>query len=117
MDMMLLGETVRGISDSVSFYGYWMPAGGNNGVCAIETFLVSAANLFLIDFETKSSDQVDSAVTSIGNVTISSTTPQCYKFDFSNAKELVRYVVTPAGTAGTDQFMHFQFCQPLWAPN
>ena len=46
---------------------------------------------------------------------ISGTGRDVYKFDIDNAKDLVRYRVTCLSEA--DEYLHFQFCQPLWAPN
>ena len=113
MDMMLLGETLVVSGEVGNYYGFWMPASGNDGVAAVEVFFNSAANAFKVYLQTKSSDQDDSGATDIGNVTVSSTSPQVYKFDVTPAKDLVRYRVE----ALQDGAMHFQACQPLWAPN
>lgn len=92
-----------------------MPAGGNDGVAAIETFSVSTASRFTVHLDTKSSDDADPGTpSSIGNVDIDSTTPGVFKFDVSDAKDLVRYRIVSRTGAAT---MHFQFSQPLWAPN
>ena len=117
MDMMLLGETVQANMSTDKFRGFWMPAGGNNGVAAVEVFHVTAANKFGVIMETKSSDQADSSATQIGSVSISSTTPGVHKFDVADAKDLVRYVVTAGGVEDETVCMHIQFAQPLWAPN
>lgn len=112
MDMMLLGETIAD-EDSTRHHGFWMPAGGNDGVAAAEVVRVTASSVYEIHLETKSSDQDDSSAASIGSVTV--TTAQNYKFDVSNAKDLVRYMVYYAGD--TANAMHLQFAQPLWQPN
>lgn len=115
MDMMLLGETIASLGeDSLYYTGFWMPAGGNDGVAAVEVFLLSAASKFKVYLQTKSSDQADSSASDIGNVTPSSTTPQTYKFDVASAKDLVRYRVE---VLEAGHYAHLQFCQPLWAPN
>jgi hypothetical protein len=92
MDMNLLGELIvaSGAQDS---RGFWMPAGGNDGVGGVEVFLNTVSDSFEVSIETKSSDQADSSATPIGAVTINSTSPGNYKFDLANAKDLVRYVV------------------------
>jgi hypothetical protein len=116
MDMMLLGETILDFTDAAGVeYGFWMPARGNKGVAGVEVFRLSTANAFDVDLETKSSDEADSAATSIGSVTLSSTTPQVYKFDVSDAKDLVRYKITTA--AESMESVHLQFTQPMWAPD
>jgi hypothetical protein len=114
MDIMLLGETFQANAGE-GVTGFWMPAGGNNGVAAVEVFYVSAASVFDVIMETKSSDQADSSAAQIGSVTISSTTPGVQKFDVADAKDLVRYRVGCSDDA--TQRIHFQFAQPLWAPN
>lgn len=114
MDPMLLGETLAADGASVAYYGPWMPAGGNDGVAAVEVFLVSGASHWSVLMETKKSDEDDSAVSgNIGTVTLSSGAPAMYKFDLINAEDLVRYRIDSLDRAS----IHFQFCQPLWAPN
>lgn len=115
MDMLLLGETILADSSNPVYSGFWMPAGGNNGVGGVETFTVESAEQFQVHLDTKSSDEGDSAATSIGSVTIDSTTPKLFKFDVADAKDLVRYRVKFVGS-GT-KFVHLQFTQPLWAPD
>jgi len=116
MDMMLLGETVRGTGDAsaTSYLGYWMPAGGNNGVGAVEIFLVSSANVVQVEVDTKSSDAVDPGGTASTAVTVDSTDPKIYRFPIANAKDMVRYKLT---ITGASDYVHFQFAQPLWLPN
>lgn len=112
MDMNLLGELIvaSGAQDN---RGFWMPAGGNDGVGGVEVFLLTATSSFDVSMETKSSDEADISAIPIGSVTISSTTPQNYKFDLTNAKDLVRYVVSTRQTGK----IHLQIAQPLWHPN
>jgi hypothetical protein len=113
MNPMLLGETLSA-AGSETYEGFWMPAGGNDGVAAVEVFYVSTASRFTVHLDTKSSDEVDSAAASRGSVDIDSTTPGIFRFEVTNAKDLVRYrVVSEIGAAA----IHFQFSQPLWAPN
>ena len=112
MDMMLLGELVANSAASQNYYGFRMPAGGNDGVAAIEVFEQSGSDSYKVYLQTKSSDAADSAATAIGNATIAST--GVTKFDVSNAQDLVRYRVE---SLGDGVFMHFQFAQPLWSPN
>lgn len=111
MDMMILGETIRSNSDGTTFTGFWMPARGNDGVGAVETFLVSGTG-FTVEMETKTSDANDTGAASIGSASIG-TTPGVTKFDVTNAKDLVRYVIE----GPQNQYMHFQLMQPQWAPN
>jgi hypothetical protein len=116
MDLTLLGENINAPATGKTVTGYWMPAGGNDGVAGFEVFLNATASAFTVHLDTKSSDEVDSAAASIGSVVISAvttTTPVSYKFDVANAKELVRYRVV-SGKAGV---AHLQFAQPLWQPN
>ena len=112
MDMNLLGELIVASAAQTS-PGFWMPAGGNDGVGGVEVFLNDTANAFNVLVQTKSSDEADSSATSIGSVTISSTIATTYKFDVNNAKDLVRYVTT----SGRGAKVHLQFAQPLWHPN
>jgi hypothetical protein len=63
--------------------------------------------------QTKSSDGIDSSATEIGTGTVSSTTPGVFKFDVDDAQDLVRYTVEIT----SNQTVHFQLTQPLWAPN
>ena len=113
MDINLLGELIVASAASQTNKSFWMPAGGNNGVAGIEVFFNSDASAFTVTMQTKSSDEADSSATSIGSVTITSTSATTYKFDVSNAKDLVRYVTT-SGRGGK---VHLQFAQPLWHPN
>lgn len=113
MDPLLLGETVAS-DGAVKYEGFWMPAGGNDGVAAIEVFYVSAANQYTVHLDTKSSDEDDSGASSIGSQLVDSTTPGLFQFKVTNAQDLVRYrVVNSTGSA----VMHFQLSQPLWSPN
>ena len=118
MDTMILGETIahNDAEEITTYLGFWMPSGGSEGVGACETFLVSTASVFTIRMETKSSDDADPATpVFIGSQTISKTTPDVHKFDLTDAKDLVRYVIECSSEAV--EHLHFQLCQPLWAPN
>ena len=116
MNRFILGETVAAqAAASPDVLGFWMPARGNDGVAAIEVFYISAASAFTVHLDTKSSDAADSGASSIGNATISSTTPQVFKWDVSDAKDLVRYRIVASGE--NTEYMHFQLTEPLWAPN
>lgn len=114
MDMMLLGETVTAKESGQDNLGFWMPAGGNDGVAGCEVFFVTGVDSFEVHLDTKSSDQDDASAASIGSVVISSSTPQSYKFDVAAARDLVRYRV--ASVRGGHS-VHLQFAQPLWQPN
>ncbi len=116
MDMLMLGETVCSDDSGGTYTGFWMPAGGNDGVAAIEVFLISGAGDWTVVMETKSSDQDDSGAAPIATpVSVSSVSPPVTRFDVAGAKDLVRYKIAPE--EGTVGFIHFQLCQPLWAPN
>jgi len=115
MDTMLLGETVVA-TGAKTFYGYWMQAGGNDGVAAAEVFYNSVADAFTVLLETKSSDEPDSAATNLGSgvlVTAAGGTPTTYQMLVSNAKDLVRYKLV----SSKDGIIHIQYAQPLWQPN
>jgi hypothetical protein len=114
MDINLLGELISAREAQV-IPGFWMPAGGNDGVGGFEVFLNSDASNFSVSMQTKSSDAADPAfgTSEIGSVTVTSTSPDTYKFDIENAKDLVRYVVTAVGRGK----IHIQLAQPLWHPN
>lgn len=120
MDMMLLGETVR-LVDGEQLLGYWMPSGGSEGVAAVEVFYATVANRFTIVMDTKSSDDDDSAADAgtsiIGTVNITGTGRAMYKFDVTDAMDLVRYRVLVDDGSALAAIMHFQFSQPLWSPN
>lgn len=116
MDLTLLGENINASATGKTFTGFWMPAGGNDGVAGLEVFLNTVASTFTVYMDTKSSDEIDADAGPVGSVVITAvttTTPVNYKFDVTNAKELVRYraVSSKAGVA------HLQFAQPLWQPN
>lgn len=115
MDAMILGETILLDADGGMLEGFWMPAGGNDGVGGVEVFYVEGDGDFTVHMDTKKSDETDAGASSIGSVNIDSTTPKLYKFDLSNAQDLVRYRVvrTKEGPA----FVHLQFSQPLWSPD
>jgi hypothetical protein len=115
MDMLLLGETLVASADSQRFPGFWMPAGGNDGVAGVEVFYADKDDAWEVVMETKSSDEADSAATAIGSVGIAgaTTTPAIYNFDVSDAKDLVRYLVFSLEAAR----IHLQVAQPLWHPN
>ena len=114
MDMMLLGETLTSSDSGETSLGFWMPAGGNDGVAGVEVFFQSVPNAAEVYMDTKRSDEADSAATPIGSVVLTSTTPQTYKFDTTDAKDLVRYRVE---SLDRNVFIHIQFAQPLWQPN
>lgn len=116
MDNMILGETIQLSEDGDRLEGFWMPAGGNEGVGGVEVRYVGTPDVFVVHLETKKSDETDSGASSIGNVTIDSTVPKLYKFDVLNAQDLVRYRVDRVGESGPE-FVHLQFSQPLWSPN
>lgn len=113
MDMMLLGELVQSSSTDDKYYGFWMPAGGNDGVGAVEVYYLSKADVFRIDLQTKSSDQADGVASTIGGADISAV--GITKFDTAQAKDLVRYRISRLA-AGSES-IHMQFSQPLWSPN
>lgn len=116
MDAMLLGETLAG-ETGARFVGYWMPAGGNYGVAAIQVFHAELdAKDLIVTIETKSSDDDDAApnIDAIGVLTITSATPQVHRFEANGAKDLVRYAVE---LGGDEQAVHFQLLQPTWAAN
>jgi hypothetical protein len=112
MDMNLLGELIVAEDSGQAKPGFWMPASGNTGVAGVEVFWNSVADAFDVHLYTKSSDENDSAATSIGSVTVSSVGAAVYSFPVTEAKDLVRYQVESAA-AGK---VHLQFAQPLWQP-
>jgi len=116
MDMAILGEQVVASETAQYFTGFWMPAGGNDGVAGCEVFYNSSANSFKLHLETKSSDEEDVNAVSIGNVTIATagSTVATYKCDVSNAKDLVRYRLESLKDGVR---VHLQFAQPMWNPN
>ncbi|MCK5944049.1 MAG: hypothetical protein KAI24_18835 [Planctomycetes bacterium] len=112
--MMLLGELVSTNTSGQTYEGFWMPAGGNDGVAAVEVFLLSGSGDYKVTLETKKSDEADTGAGSVGTQSITGT--GVVKFDITNAQDLVRYVVEQtAGEGGA--YMHIQFSQPLWSPN
>lgn len=115
MDPLLLGETLSASASGEKFYGFWMPARGNDGVGGVDVFNVSGTSAFKVVMETKSSDVSDASagITDIGTVTVTSSTPQLFKLDVSDAEDLVRYRLESLSSGS----IHFQFTQPLWAPN
>ena len=115
MDNMILGETIQLSSTNQSLEGFWMPAGGNDGVGGVEVYYVGSADAFKVHVDTKKSDEADSGASSIGSVTINLATPKLYKFDLVNAQDLVRYRVERLSNGV--EFVHLQFSQPLWSPN
>ena len=114
MDMMLLGELVETTPTYDTYTGFWMPAGGNDGVAAIEIYYISTAAGFTVHLDTKSSDDTDSVTSSIGSATTSGT--GITKFDVAGARDLVRYRIVQNGKSGPES-MHMQLSQPLWSPN
>ena len=116
MDIAILGELIAASEAGQSVTGFWMPAGGNDGVAGCEVFYNSSANSFDVHLETKSSDEPDISATSIGSVTIAAagSTVTTYKFDVNDAKDLVRY---RAESLKGSVRMHMQFAQPMWNPN
>jgi hypothetical protein len=115
MDMLVLGEFIRGKSPNV-YYGYWMPAAGNTGIGAIDVLFNSANSKFTVKMQTKNAQDIDPIAANgiIGSVSLSTTGVN--KFDATNAKEWVRYLIT-ADDVTNEQYMHFQFLQPQWDPN
>jgi hypothetical protein len=113
MNPMLLGETLAGGAVDTTYEGFWMPAGGNDGVAAIEIFHMSAASAVTVTMQTKSSDEDNSSPTPIGSATVTSTTPDITRFPVEDALDLVRYTVE----VSAGESVHFQLTQPLWAPN
>lgn len=113
MDAMLLGETL-GTERTGKLYGFWMPAGGNDGVAAIQVFALNDATDLVVTMESKSSDDDDSSPVEIGTLTITSTTPAVHRFAVAGAYDLVRYAIE---FGSDDQLLHFQFLQPTWAAN
>lgn len=117
MDMMLLGETVRG-SNGLVYYGFWMPAQGNDGTGGVEVSYVSAASAFTVKLQTKTAEDADNPSDSaniVGSAVITSTTPGITRFAVADAKELVRYIILAGDES--DQTLHFQFLAPQWADN
>ena len=117
MDMMILGETIKGQSPDV-YYGFWMPSGGNDCTGGVEVFVVSATSKFTLKLQTKNSEDVDPASGSgiIGTQSINAGAPAIFRLNATGAKEWVRYIIT-ADDMSTDQYMHFQLLQPQWIPN
>lgn len=116
MDMMLLGETVRG-KNAIEYYGFWMPSGGDKATGGIDVTFLDAAN-FTVKLQTKNTEDGDPANSStniIGSASITAT--GVTKFDATGAKQLMRYVIVIGDAGSTDHIMHFQFMQPQWVPN
>lgn len=115
MDIMLLGETIQSDPANPDHHGFWMPAGGNDGVAAIEVFRISTTStVYTVTLQTKKSDEPDSAAVSAGSASITAT--GITRFDAANAKDLVRYKVRYS-LEDSSASMHLQLCQPLWSPN
>lgn len=114
MDPMLLGETLSASAVGEIYYGFWMPAGGNDGGGGIDVFDIETDDDFEVIMQTKKSDEDDDAALPITAIAQGiDAGAKLYKFDLLNAKDLVRYRII-SKAAG---YMHFQFTQPLWAPN
>lgn len=113
MDAMLLGETLA-TERTGKLFGFWMPAGGNDGVAAIQVFALNNAADLVVTMESKSSDDDDSSPAVIGTLTITSTTPAVHRFGVAGAHDLVRYTIE---FGADDQVLHFQLLQPTWAAN
>ncbi len=113
MDPMLLGETLSTSAANKKFYGFWMPAGGNDGVGGADVFRCSADGDFKLYMETKSSDQKDGDATTMSASATIDAAPALYKFDLAAARDLVRYRLESQAVGS----IHFQFTQPMWAPN
>ena len=116
MDMAILGELIAASAAGQSFRGFWIPAGGNDGVAGCEVFYNSSADSFLLYMETKSSDGDDSTASNIGVVSIATagSTITTYKFDLKDAQDLVRYRLE---SQKSNVRVHLQFAQPMWNPN
>lgn len=113
MDSMILGETVTG---TVAYLGFWMPSSGSSGVAAIEVFAIAKKfEKVKVRLMTKKSDEADSGESEIGSLEIAGdSSAGIYKFPVSDAQDLVRYKIQSED--GIER-LHFQFIQPLWAPN
>jgi hypothetical protein len=116
MDPLILGQAILGKSPAV-FYGYWMSAVGSDGAGAIKVYYVSGATKFTVKLQTKTSEDADNPSASadiVGSSAITGT--GITRFQVSNAKEWVRYLVT-ADDVSTVQTMHFDFLPPEWVRN
>ena len=103
------------VGDAV-WLSVWMPSSGSSGVAAIELFDIDdKSESVTVQLMTKKSDEADSGESEIGSLDIAGdASAGIYKFPVSEAQYLVRYRVNP--TKGIKR-LHFQFIQPLWAPN
>lgn len=114
MDLMLLGETIQSNTANRDHYGFWMAAGGNDGVAGVEVFHYFGSFGHTVSLQTKKSDEADGAAVSVGSASIGAA--GIVKFNVTNAKDLVRYRIHFDLDEGASS-LHVQICQPLWSPN
>ena len=114
---MLIGQTiiVPGESASTTYYGPWMPRGGNAFTAVLEIMKTSATGWgFSVDIETKNAEDSDASPTPLG--TLSAAGPGTATQSFVGCLELVRYKFKLRG-ATAEQWIHFRMNPPIWQPN
>jgi len=116
MDTLLLGETLvaeNTVGATISYPGFWLSSAADELVGAVDVTILSDTTSWALWVETKNSEDADSAATTLGSQSITST--GITKVGCVGAKELVRYVIR----VSTDDasHIHLQMMWPQWVPN
>lgn len=125
---MIIGQTIQPTAGGF-YYTPWMARNGDFGEFLLEiidfydTGSVGTPSLSVkADLETKNSEDVDSAVTSIGVIgpvtagTLPALGVGAFTAKFTGAEELVRFAFTVLGL-DSDEWVHLRALNISWATN
>jgi hypothetical protein len=120
---MLIGQTILVLGGGVftTYYGPWMPRGGNALTAVLEIMKTSATGwVFNVDIETKNAEDSDASPTVLS--TFQASTTGTFRGATTGTgvatgcRELVRYKFYIRGTT-SEQWIHFRMNPPIWQPN
>ncbi len=120
---MLIGQTilVPGEAAYVTYYGPWMPRGGNAFTAVLEIMKTSATGwVFNVEIETKNAEESDASATLLSSFQVLNTGTfrgaATGTGVATGCRELVRYKFYIRG-ATSEQWIHFRMNPPIWQPN
>jgi hypothetical protein len=112
---MLLGQSILAPTTAATYYGPWMPRGGDAFTAVLEVMrTMGGAFTLIVEIETKNREDADTAVSSLGTMSTNGT--GTIQKHFSGCKELVRCKYTATGTSAI-QWLHVRMNHPIWQPN
>src|SRR5262252_9015983 len=128
---MIIGQTIVATPDGVTtvYYGPWFHRNGNLAVMACDVIATSGLGAFVIDVQTKNTDESDKTVVNpnsgaSNSITLTANTVTNFQVGAAltstallGFKELVRFKYGITASGAGNGWVHFRILNPAWLTN